>query len=118
MRILAELRGISASFSVAAKRSSMDLVLSMTIAFNRVRRPAWDFTMRLRRLFFSIELFLAILVSWQSAFEKPLRLSLPEREVECVEQSARLRVGAGVRADGDVHAPDVDRLVVVDLREN
>src|SRR6476620_6082719 len=107
MRILAELRGISASFSVAAKRSSMDSVLSMTIAFNRVRRPAWDFAMRLRRLFFSIELFLAILVSWQSAFERPLRLSLPEREVECVEQSARLRVGAGARARSEEHTSEL-----------
>ena len=41
-RVLDELRGISASFSVAAKRSSMDLFLSMTTAF---RRAPQNFTL-------------------------------------------------------------------------
>src|SRR4029079_2204920 len=46
------------------------------------------------------------------------RASLPEREVESRQQCARLVVGASGRADGDVHAPDVGDLVVIDFREN
>jgi hypothetical protein len=60
MRVADELRGISASFSVAAKRSSTGFDLSFTISFNRDRRPANFFDIRRRRLFFSIELFFAI----------------------------------------------------------
>jgi hypothetical protein len=60
MRVADELRGSSASFSVAAKRSSVGLDLSMAIAFSRVRRPEYFFDSLRRRLFFSIELFFAI----------------------------------------------------------
>src|SRR5580704_5932636 len=44
--------------------------------------------------------------------------SLPEREVERRQQGARFLVGVRRGADGDVHAPDLRRLVVVDLGEN
>src|SRR5256885_1537608 len=49
------------------------------------------------------------------AFSGP---SLPEREIESGQQGARFLVGARGRADRDVHAPDLGRLVVVDLREH
>jgi hypothetical protein len=60
MRVADELRGNSASLSVAAKRSSTGLSLSWTIAFKRARRPENFFAIRRRRLFFSMELFFAI----------------------------------------------------------
>src|SRR5262245_33137745 len=120
MRVGDELRGISASFSEAAKRSSIGLVLSIAIALSRERRPENFLASLRRRLFFSIELFFAIKVSWVSAFEAWFEIlaSLPEREVECGQQRTRLVVGLGGGADRDVHAPDIRRLVVVDLREN
>src|SRR5436190_3630677 len=118
MRVAEELRGISASFSVAAKRSSIGFALSRAIAFSLARRGPSCFDIFRRRLFFSIELFLAIRVSWVSAFEGLASPSLPEREVECRQQGARFVVGACGRADGNVHAPDFGCLVVVDFREN
>src|SRR5712691_8880043 len=118
MRVADPLRGNSASFRLAANRSSIGLFLSRAIAFRRERRPDIDLAIRRRRLFFSIELFFAMRVSWVSAFEEAYGPSLPEREIECFEQLARLLVGARGGADGDVHAPDLGRLVVVDLRED
>src|SRR5262249_44886576 len=44
--------------------------------------------------------------------------SLPERKIECGQQRARFLVGARRGADRDVHAPDLGRLVVVDLRKD
>src|SRR5436309_5714362 len=75
MRVADELRGISASFSVAANRSSIGLVLSAMIAFSLARCGAAFLVIRLRRLFFSIELFFAMLGSWVSAFERLLAAS-------------------------------------------
>src|SRR5712671_4382053 len=116
MRVADELRGSSASLSAAANRSSIGLFLSRAIALSRARRPEY-FLVSLRRLpFFSIELFFAINISWLSASEGSP--SLPEREVECSQQRARLVVGFRAGADRDVHAPDIGRLVVVDLGEN
>src|SRR5215510_10366306 len=117
MRVAEELRGSSASLSVAANRSSIGLVLSRAIALSRARRPEYFLVSRRRRLFFSIELFFAINVSWLSASEERPS-SLPEREVECGQQRARFRVGARRCADRDVHPPDVGHLVVVDLGED
>jgi hypothetical protein len=54
------LRGISASFSVAAKRSSIGFDLSRAMAFSRVLRPEYFLAILRRRLSFSIELFFAI----------------------------------------------------------
>src|ERR1700747_145034 len=69
MRVAEELRGSSASLRVGANRSSIGLVLSRAMAFSRDRRLEY-FLLSLRRLlFFSIELFFAINVSWLSAFE-------------------------------------------------
>jgi hypothetical protein len=65
MRVADELRGISASLSVAAKRSSTATDLSLTIALSRARRFENFFVIRRRRLFFSIELFFAIEFSSQ-----------------------------------------------------
>ncbi|CAH1678074.1 hypothetical protein BOSEA31B_14650 [Hyphomicrobiales bacterium] len=64
MRIFAELRGSSASFRRARKRSSMGWLSSLAIARRRARRPANFFTSFLRRSLFSTELFLAIDLSW------------------------------------------------------
>src|SRR5262249_21697361 len=117
-RVPDELRGSSASFSVAAKRSSIGSCLLRAIALSRPRRPE-NFLASLRRLsFFSIELFFAISISWPSAFEAPRGPSLPEREIERRQQGPRFVVGLGRGAHGHVHAPDLRRLVVVDLREH
>src|SRR5580704_2120500 len=117
MRVAEPLRGSAASLMVASKRSSSGLFLSREIALSRARLPANFLVSLRRRLFFSIELVFAILVSWVSAFED-LPSSLPEREVEGRQQGARLVVGARRGAYGDVHAPDLGCLVVVDLGEN
>src|SRR5262245_10765497 len=119
MRVAEELRGSSASLSAAAKRSSMGSDLSRAAALSRCRRPE-NFLASLRRLsFFSIELFFAIRLS--CTFPRlggATGPSLPEREVERRQQRARLVVALGGCADHDVHAPDLGRLVVVDLREH
>src|SRR5437870_12940743 len=70
MRVAEELRGSSASLRVAANRSSIGLVLSRAIALSRARRPEYFLLSRRRLLFFSIELFFAINVSWLSASEE------------------------------------------------
>src|SRR5947209_10401913 len=116
MRVAEELRGSSASLRVAANRSSIGLVLSRAMALSRARRPEYFLLSRRRLLFFSIELFFAINVSWLSAFEE--RPSLPEREIECGQQRARLIVRLGAGANRDVHPPDIGRLVVVDFGED
>src|SRR3954447_9066617 len=118
MRVADELRGISASFSVAANRSSIGLVLSAMIAFNFARFGAAFLVIRFRRLFFSIELFFAMLGSWVSAFEVLVSNSLPEREIESGQQRSSFVVGARGRANRDVHAPRLPHLVEVDFGEN
>src|SRR5207253_11316476 len=118
MRVADELRGISASFRVAANRSSIGNVLSAMIAFNRSRFGAAFFVIRLRRLFFSIELFFAMLGSWVSAFERLVSVSLPEREIECGQQCSCFVVDARRGAYRYVHAPRFPGLVEVDLGEN
>src|SRR6478609_10825550 len=118
MRVADELRGISASFRVAANRSSIGSVLSAMIAFNRARWGAAFFAIRLRRLFFSIELFFAMLGSWVSAFERLVSVSLPEREIECGQQCSSFIVGARRGAYRDVHTPCFPHLVEVDFGEN
>jgi hypothetical protein len=52
--------GSSESLIDAANRSSNGTVLSLMIARNALRRAPLDATIRILRLFFSIELFLAI----------------------------------------------------------
>src|SRR5258708_12927363 len=69
MRVVDELRGISASFSVAANRSSIGFFLSAMIAFNFARFGAAFLDIRLRRLFFSIQLFFPILGPWLPPFD-------------------------------------------------
>src|SRR5262249_5599472 len=69
MRVAEELPGSSASLRAAAKRSSIGFPLSPAIALSRDRRPEYFLLSLRRRLFFSIELFFAINVSWLSAFE-------------------------------------------------
>src|SRR5205085_182619 len=116
MRSLAELRGTCASFNTAAKRSSMGSFLFFTIARRRWRLPAYFFASRRRISFFSIMLFFAIFCSFCPAFEA--FASLPEGKVECDEKRPRLVVGLRRRANRDVHAPDLGRLVEIDLGEN
>src|SRR6201999_2829674 len=118
MRVADELRGISASFSVAANRSSIGLFLSAMMAFSFARLGAAFLVIRLRRLFFSIELFFAMLGSWVSAFERLISVSLPEREIECGQQGSRFIVAARRGAHGDVHTPRLAHLVEVDFGEN
>src|SRR5580658_7622769 len=88
------------------------------MAFSFARLGAAFLVNLLRRLFFSIELFFAMLGSWVSAFERPVSVSLPEREIECGQQCARLVVGPRRGAYRDVHAPRFPHLVEVDLGEN
>src|SRR6185312_12645993 len=118
MRVADELRGISASFRVAAKRSSIGLVLSAMIAFSFARAGAAFLDIRLRRLFFSIELFFAMLGSLYPRLRGFVSVSLPEREIESGQQGARLVVGIGGGADRDVHATRFRDLVEIDLGEN
>src|SRR5437764_12866511 len=96
MRVADELRGISASFSVAANRSSIGFFLSAMIAFSFARLGAAFLVIRLRRLFFSIELFFAMLGSWFSAFVRLFSVSLAERGVACGTLGAGLGVSTGV----------------------
>src|SRR6266436_8768373 len=117
MRTAEPLRGSAASLTAASNRSSSGLFLSPAIALSRDRLPAYFLASLRRRLFFSIELVFAILVSFASASED-VPPSLPEREIECRQQRASLVIGARRRAYGDVHAPDLRRLVIVDLGEN
>jgi hypothetical protein len=63
MRVAEELRGISASLSVAANLSSIGVFLSRAMARNRERRPEYFLVSLRRLLFFSIELFFAINIS-------------------------------------------------------
>src|SRR3981189_3813533 len=83
IRVADELRGSSASFSVAVNRSCIGFFLSAMMAFSFARLGAAFLDIRLRRLFFSIELFFAMLGSWVSAFERLVSVSLPERGIEC-----------------------------------
>src|ERR1700754_4558247 len=119
MRVADEVRGISASFRLVAERCFIGLVLSAMIAFKRSRLGAAFLDIRLRRLFFSTELFFAMLGSWVSAFERLcVSVSLPEREIESGQQGPRLVVGLGRGADRDVHATRFRDLVEIDLGEN
>src|SRR3979490_36479 len=88
------------------------------MAFSCARLGAAFLVIRLRRLFFSIELFFAMLGSWVSAFERLVSFSLPEREIECGEQGTRFVIGACGGAYRDVHAPRFPHLVEVDFGEN
>src|SRR5258707_259786 len=88
------------------------------MALSLARLGAAFLVIRLRRLFFSIELFFAMLGSWVSAFEALVSDSLPEREIESGQQRTRLVVGARGRAYRDVHAPRFPHLVEVDFGEN
>src|ERR1700709_1068518 len=118
IRVADELRGNSASFSVAAKRSSIGFFLSAMMALSFARAGAAFLVIRLRRLFFSIELFFAMLGSWVSAFERLFSVSLPEREIECGQQCSGFVVGPRGGANRDVHAPRFPHLVEVDFGEN
>src|SRR6195256_1857439 len=118
IRVADELRGSSASFSVAANRSSIGFFLSAMMAFSFARLGAAFLVIRLRRLFFSIELFFAMLGSWVSAFERLLSVSLPAREIECGQQGSCFVIGRSRGANRDVHAPRLAHLVEVDFGEN
>jgi hypothetical protein len=59
MRVLDELRGSSASFSAREALFHRRQASSFAIAFSASRLAAYCLTSRLRRLFFSIELFFA-----------------------------------------------------------
>src|ERR1044072_5030454 len=110
MRTFDELRGISASFRRAAKRSSIARLSLSAIAFSFARLLACFFARRSRFLLRSIELVFAISSS-------PLG-SGHEGHLEALQQRLRLGVSLCGRADHDVHATDLLDLVVVDLREH
>src|ERR1700722_16789260 len=123
IRVADELRGSSASFKVAANRSSIGFFFLAVMAFCFARLGAAFFFIRLRRLFFSIELFFAMRGSWVSAFERQissrlLSVSLPEREIECGQQCSCFVVGLRRGAHRDVHTPRFPHLVEVDFGEN
>src|SRR5258705_5837723 len=113
MQVLDELRGSSASFSRASKRSSSGRASLTATAFSASRLAAycltraWTRRLRLTALFFAI-----------SSFLPALGLSLGERELEFLQKRARFVVGLRSRGDDDVHAPHLVDLVVVDLREH
>src|SRR4029079_7075470 len=88
------------------------------IAFSFARWGAAFLVIRLRRLFFSIELFFAMLGSWVSAFERLTCVSLPEREIESGQQGTRLVVGTRRGANRDIHAAGFRNLVEIDFGEN
>src|SRR6185369_1331073 len=98
MRVLDELRGSSASFSRASKRSSSGRLSLLAIAFNASRLAAYCLTSFLTCSLRFTALFLAIVLT------PPLRLH--EGELEFLQKRARFLVGLGGRADHDVHAPD------------
>src|ERR1043166_2345403 len=114
MRVFDELRGTCASLSAAAKRSSVGSDLLCAISLSRARRPEYLLASLRRRLFFSIELFFAIWVSWVSAFEEA-RSSLPEREVECREQGAGFVVIVLFSDPPAAHTPPLRRHVALHL---
>src|SRR3982074_2791554 len=88
------------------------------MAFSFARLGAALLVIRLRRLFFSIALFFAMLGSRVSAFESLVSLSMSARGIECGQQGSRLVVGARRGACRDVHAPRLPHLVEVDFGEN
>src|SRR4051812_13349524 len=111
MRTAAELRGSSASFRRASKRSSRGRLSSLAVALRAARFAAYFatrvFTISLRftALFFAIVFF-------------PSRSVLHERELELGQKRAGFVVSPGRGADDDVHAPHLVDLVVVDFREH
>src|SRR3974390_201165 len=109
MRTFEELRGSSASFRRAAKRSSSGRFWSLATFFRASRLAAYCLTRRLTMSLRLTVLFLAMCLA-----------SLPalERELELGEERLGLLVGPGRGADDNVHAPDLVDLVVVDLREH
>ncbi|MNL58990.1 hypothetical protein D3C87_1826780 [compost metagenome] len=60
MRILAELRGSSASLRLALKRSSMGVSWFLIVAFSAARFSAYCWARAARFLFFSMELVFAM----------------------------------------------------------
>src|SRR5579862_7083818 len=94
MRVAEPLRGSAASLMVASKRSSSGLFLSRAIALSRDRLPANFLVSLRRRLFFSIELVFAILVSWVSAFED----DRPHCRNGKLKAVSRARASSSVRA--------------------
>src|SRR2546430_1512996 len=114
MRVLDELRGNSASFSRASKRSSSGRASLFAIAFSSVRLAAYCLTRSWTRRLRLTALFLAMVL-----FPPALgRLGRNERELEFLEKRTRFVVGLRGRGDDDVHAPHLVDLVVVDLREH
>src|SRR5436305_204209 len=123
MRTAAPLRGSSASLSRASNRCSIEFASLLATSSRRLRRAANFLTILCLRRLFSIALFFAIKGLRFSAFEPRVLVwrspgSLPEREVEGAQQSARLVVCLGRSADHDVKTQHRFRLVVVDFGEN
>src|SRR5262245_9265031 len=120
MRVGEELRGNCASFRRASKRSSSGRSSFNAAARNFARRAAYCFARRSRFLLRSIELVFAILSLSPDHVPGwiPLQGSVPEREIEFLQQGLSFFVGARSRADDDVHAPHLFNLVVIDLGEH
>src|SRR5215469_14202215 len=109
MRVAEELRGNSASFRRALKRSSGGSDLSAAIALRRARFGARRFTRAVRLRFLSMELVFAM-----DRFPG----SVGERHVEAFEQGFGFGVRSRRRDDDDVHPANVANLVVIDLGED
>src|SRR3712207_6662876 len=113
MRTFEELRGSSASFRRASKRSSSGRLSSLAIAFSSSRLAAYFLTRPL-----TISLRLTALFLAMSCLASRSALVGGERELELTKQLAGFLVGLRGRRHDDVHAPDLVDLVVVDLREH
>src|SRR5258708_22045481 len=108
-------RGCACSAATAATRSSGELLGLRISSLSFARLAAYFFTILARRfsrstmLVFAIELVVPVTCGFRS---------FAEREVECLEQCSSHAVIPGRRRDGDVHAPDLIDLVVLDLGED
>src|SRR6201998_1798698 len=101
-------RGCACSAAIAAARSSGELLGLRISSLSLARLAAYFFTIPARRFSRSTMLVFAI-----RGF-----LLLAEREVESLEQRSPHAIVAGRRGDGDVHAPHLIDLVVLDLGED
>src|SRR5437762_13936494 len=102
-------RGCVCSCACAATRCSGELLGLRISSLSLARLAAYFFTIPARR--FSRSTMLVFAIDFRF-------LLLPKREAECLEQRSAVTVISRRRSDGDVHAPDLIYLVVLNFGEN